>query len=393
MKARWYKPRQCYRVWIPARLSENGKWCRRFFATKGEAEKFIFEIKRRGSVQLAELSIEEMHVLGVIRQSEKYEPRLLLEAWRRFEAEGTGKAANFTVQELCEKFLARQKTEGRSAQTLMDDRWRLNAFCRVLGPGRIGAVKRSDVLGYLESIGPGTNRRSHYKTLRKLWRWAFDLGHVEHDPMARLKPLDSWGVNNEVLNVKLFQRFLRVAQGLEAPREGTNASGRYERLLPYFVLGGLQGLRNCEMVRERADYPVIEWRDFLWNKQLLVVRNEVAKQTRARDKLRYVPLESATIRLLRPLAGIGPVIEIARRAFNSLRRELCKEMRVRWPENCLRNSYATYALTFRSSGDVARAMGDAEGTVKRFYVQTLEPGVGKKWFNVPVTGILAGMLK
>jgi hypothetical protein len=28
-------------------------------------------------------------------------------------------------------------------------------------------------------------------------------------------------------------------------------------------------------------------------------------------------------------------------------------------------------------------MGDAEGTVKRYYVQTLEPGVGKKWFDVP----------
>jgi hypothetical protein len=61
-------------------------------------------------------------------------------------------------------------------------------------------------------------------------------------------------------------------------------------------------------------------------------------------------------------------------------------MRVRWPENCLRNSYATYALTFRSSGEVAWAMGDAEGTVKRYYVQTLEPGVGKKWFSLPATG-------
>lgn len=143
--------------------------------------------------------------------------------------------------------------------------------------------------------------------------------------------------------MELFQRFLGVAQGLETPREGANASGKYKRLLPYFVLGGLQGLRTCEMVRERADYPVIEWRDFMWNKQLLVVRDEVAKQTRARDKLRYVPLEAATIKLLRPLAGAGPVIEIARSAFQRLRRELCKEMRVRWPENCLRNSYATYA--------------------------------------------------
>ena len=90
MEAHWYKARECYRVWIPARLSENGKRCRRFFATKTEAEKFILQTKRQGSVQLAELGVEEKHVLGVIRQSEKYTPTQLLEAWRRFEKEETG---------------------------------------------------------------------------------------------------------------------------------------------------------------------------------------------------------------------------------------------------------------------------------------------------------------
>jgi hypothetical protein len=61
------------------------------------------------------------------------------------------------------------------------------------------------------------------------------------------------------------------------------------------------------MVRERADCPVVEWRDFMWKKKLLVVRDEVAKQTRARDRLRYVPLETATIKLLQPLADTGRV--------------------------------------------------------------------------------------
>ena len=102
----------------------------------------------------------------------------------------------------------------------------------------------------------------------------------------------------------------------------------------------------------------------------------------ARGTRRYVPLEAASVKLLLPLAGEGRVIPLARRIFQSLRRELCKEMRVRWPENCLRNSYATYAQTFRSSGEVARAMGDSEGTAKRYYVQTLDPGMGKKWFNL-----------
>lgn len=323
-----------------------------------------------------------MHILGVIRQSENYEPNLLLEAWRRFESEARSNVADFTVQQLAEKFLARQIAERRSVRTLADDRWRLSALTRAIGQARAAAVKRADILQYLEGIPPGTNRRSHYKTVRKLWRWAYDLGHVDHDPMSRLRPLDGWDVNNEVLSAELFQRFLRVAQGLEAPRHGEPVTEKYKRLVPYLVLGGLQGLRTCEMVREHPGDPVIEWRDFLWKKKLVVIRDEVAKQTRAREKLRYVPLEAAAIKLLSPLAGTGPALSIARDAFYKMRRELCKEMRVRWPENCLRNSYATYAQTFRSAGDVARAMGDAEGTVKRFYVRTLEPGVGKKWFNL-----------
>jgi hypothetical protein len=65
-------------------MSENGKACRRFFSTKTEAEKFILDTKRKGLVDWAELAVEEKHVLGVIRQSEKYEPGLLLEALATF---------------------------------------------------------------------------------------------------------------------------------------------------------------------------------------------------------------------------------------------------------------------------------------------------------------------
>jgi hypothetical protein len=58
VEAHWYEPRKCYRVWIPVRLSENGKRYRRFFATKEQAQKFIFETKRSGSVELAELAVD-----------------------------------------------------------------------------------------------------------------------------------------------------------------------------------------------------------------------------------------------------------------------------------------------------------------------------------------------
>jgi hypothetical protein len=61
----------------------------------------------------------------VIRQSQKYEPRLLLDAWQRFEKEEIDEDRNLTVHELVEKFVARQKAQGRSTWTLIDDRSRL----------------------------------------------------------------------------------------------------------------------------------------------------------------------------------------------------------------------------------------------------------------------------
>ena len=123
-------------------------------------------MKRSGSIEIAELAVEEKHILGVIRQSQRYEPELLLEAWQRFEREEIGDERNLTVQELAEKFLARQKAQGRSARTLIDDRSRLNALTKVIGQLRAGAVKRADIMRYVEAIAPGTNWRSHYKTLK-----------------------------------------------------------------------------------------------------------------------------------------------------------------------------------------------------------------------------------
>ena len=72
VEAKWYKARKRYRVWVRARLSEKRRDCRRFFETKEQAEKFIFETKRSGSVELAELAVEEKHILAVIRKSQKY---------------------------------------------------------------------------------------------------------------------------------------------------------------------------------------------------------------------------------------------------------------------------------------------------------------------------------
>jgi hypothetical protein len=44
----------------------------------------------------------------------------------------------------------------------------------------------------------------------------------------------------------------------------------------------------------------------------------------------------------------------------------------------------TARLPPRFVGDVAKAMGDAQSTVKRYCTETLEPGTGKRWFEVRI---------
>ena len=382
VKPSFYALRNCWRVRVPASESETGKRFAKYFKTREAAEIFIAEHRKTGSIHLAELSVEEKHVLGLIRKSEFYKPELLLDAWRAYVANQQARVhPSLTVAELCNAFFSRQVAEGRAYRTIADDRWRLNQFANVLGNTDSKNCSSGQIFQYLEAKPPGTNRRSHFKTLKKLWRWAVQSGRVDADPMSKLRPADAWGVNAEHLSIAFYNRLLRVVAGKEPVSKALESTTKYQFLLPYFVLAGMAGMRTCELVRSNPGDPVLDWEDILWAKNLIVVRHEVAKQTRSRDHKRYIPLEPQAAEILRPLAGKGPVIACCDNHLYIKRRELAREMKIKLPENCLRNSYATYALTFRSIGEVAKAMGDAESTVRRFYVQTLEPGVGHVWFQ------------
>jgi site-specific recombinase XerD len=391
MKPTYYKPRDCYQVIVPPRFSETGKKQRRFFATRKAASDFVSSVNRKGNVSAVELDEEEKNVLTVIRASEFYSPERLAEVWRLYGANGNGGTGK-TVAELIELFYARQQKEKRSPVTLQDDRRRLRPFMEKFGAQKAATITAALIHHYFESIPPGTNRRSIHKSLRKFWRWAHRLDHIGTDPMAKMAPMDEWGVNNETITPETLLRLFRVCAGLEAPRADMSESTANEqkgienlkKLIPYFVLGGLAGMRRCELVSHHAGDPVIEWSDILWKKNLIHVRDEVAKQTRAKDRQRWIPLEPVARALLEPFKSKGRIVPLSHTAFNRLAARRRDLMKLKLPENCLRNSYASYGQTFRASGDVARAMGDLESTIKRFYTEKLEPETGRAWFENPV---------
>src|SRR5260370_39281833 len=76
------------------------------------------------------------------------------------------------------------------------------------------------------------NRRSHYKAVRKFIKWAYESGYLAIDLMARIRPLDQWGVNNEIVDIEDFRRLLFVTAGLEPIEAGGAPTMRYIALLP-----------------------------------------------------------------------------------------------------------------------------------------------------------------
>jgi hypothetical protein len=152
VKPSFYPLRNCWRVRVPASESETGKRFAKYFETKEAAEHFIAEHRKTGSIQLAELSVQEKHVLGLIRQSQYYTPELLFDIWRVYLTRRQAQAnPSLTIAELCKAFYDRQIKEGRAYRTIADDRWRLNQFAKAFGDMDSSQCTSAEIFRYLEA--------------------------------------------------------------------------------------------------------------------------------------------------------------------------------------------------------------------------------------------------
>src|SRR4029077_7139257 len=384
MKAKRYPARKnCWQIIVPARLN-GGRRQRKYFKTRELAEAEINRLEHRGPAsQKIQLDGDEAAMIQIVRSELGGSLKLLLDAARHFRLTVLNATKQAHLFELFEKFLERQEHEERRPRTIDDDRQRLRKFCDALGNVDVRQITESMVRQYLDSYKPGGDRKSHHKAVKKFLRWAYHIGYLALDVTARIKSVDKWGVNNEIVPIEDFRRLLFVTAGLEPITPGEAPTMRYIGFLSFFVLGGLAGMRRAELLRDRNSQSILEWSDILWDKNLISIRDKVAKQTRAADRRRLIPLEPAAKEWLLLIKGIsGPVVNIWQSTHTKLTRELFGKLEIDLPENGLRNSYASYAQTFRSAGEVAKACGDLESTIRRFYTQLLESGTGKAWFDI-----------
>jgi integrase len=156
-------------------------------------------------------------------------------------------------------------------------------------------------------------------------------------------------------------------------------------LIPFLAMAGFAGVRRSELVREYAEDQVLKWEDVDWQKHLITVRHEVAKQTsRKMGNRRFIPMEAALLHWLRPYRKTeGLLIPLVDSAVRRRMKKLCLHSKVNPPNNALRHSYASYWLARSSKeglGELSKRMGNSEAVCKRHYLETLTREEGKSWF-------------
>jgi hypothetical protein len=384
VRVKWYKTRKRWRIIVPARFTGTGKKQFILFKSKLEGEAEIRRILNRGNSSRPQIS-EGDEAAITLAKGYGMSPEQYLDAVRLYNDQVLSVTKRATLEEACVAFLKHQQHEQRNVRTVWSDRQALrDKLIPALGAAtpmtEVTLKKIDDCIG---AFPPGGTRKTFYIRVKKFFKWSWGQRYTTTNLMADSKSEDRWRENTERMDVETFRRILFVAAGLEPIHPGEAPTLRFKRLLPRYVLGGLAGMRSCEIIPSYPNDPVIEWSDILWNKGLIMVRHDVAKQTKAQDRLRYPKLELAAkewLQLVRKPKG--PILEISLTRYTQLHRELRKALGLRLPRNGWRNSYASYRLSIESPGTVAKAMGDTEATMKRWYTETLEPGDGNAWFSI-----------
>src|SRR5262249_15949502 len=144
----------------------------------------------------------------------------------------------------------------------------------------------------------------------------------------------------EVYTPEQYQKLLTAAFEME---EG-------DALWLYLLLSDNAFFRVQELVRRFGNEAVLEWSDFLWDRELVHVRSEVAKSTKRKSgNERFVPIhQNIQDWLVRfrhgPVPTRGRVIDCSVRHFRELLKQLHAKAEVPFVANGMRKSGISYYL-------------------------------------------------
>jgi integrase len=330
----WH-PRYSYAI---AGLKINGKRTRRYFKTaaaaKAELERLKIKAYRQGQAGLDIPDQLRSMAVDCSRQLEPY-GKTIAEATGHF-LRHLADAESAPVAALVDDYLRARQRAGLSARHLRDISARLVRFRKDFGARPVRTIGAQEVEDWLfgegEVLSPQTvfNRRG---ILHAFFGWLLRQKAIEYNPVAAIaKPKVVRGAP-PIWTPEDLEKLLRAA-----PPE----------LVPVLAIGAFGGLRTSELLR-------LNWSEIALERRFIEVKADKTKTARRR----LVKIEANLAQWLEPFAGrTGPVLAMSERAYHAAASRLCGALGLKWPENGLRHSFASYHLAhFRNAAATALELG------------------------------------
>lgn len=163
----------------------------------------------------------------------------------------------------------------------------------------------------------------------------------------------------------------------------SNVSAEY---LPWLALAAWAGLRTEEVCPDhKSGKDALRWEDFAWDRNIIVIRPEVAKTGRRR----VVPILPALRAVLLPLAGkgrVGPFLPPhtpPRGGKLAETTRLGKFLVGGWKRNALRHSFISYRAAQVGLAQTAMEAGNSESEARKSYNDAKSKAEAELWFTVP----------
>lgn len=302
---------------------QHGKYRRRFFRTKDEAEnakrQAESEILRLGSVMAEWTAAQKARIIEAFQKLKIHGGTVedAVDLWiKHRQARPT--LVSPTVDDVLASMLEAKKAAGARPRYLKQLAWSMRSFSERFGAVKADQVRPLAIQNWLASLtGAAVTRRGMLTDVRTLFSYAKRHGWVLHNPADAVER-----PRVEEINVEIFTPAECVA--LLA-----SAAGYYPAVLAYLAIAMFAGARPSEVDR-------LKWSQV---KEDFIEIEATKVRTRRRRLVTIAPA-------LRTWLDLAPREGEFIRPINFVRiwRRMIKRAGVKWRHDGLRHSFASYHL-------------------------------------------------
>ncbi|HEY2625259.1 MAG TPA: tyrosine-type recombinase/integrase [Candidatus Udaeobacter sp.] len=355
------KPYKHPRLKFVVRSKITGKWKRKFFETKAEAQTYI--------------RLKEIELLNQGKEGATFPSSLRVmaqEADDRLRPYGRkiSDAVDFYVKHLeattrsvplivaMNELIENRKASGASVRYCNDLRLRISRFCSDFPERRLSEISTGDVDTWLASLqlAPVT-RNTFRRDLRTLFSFGMTRRYCAENPVLQTTKAKETDGDIEILSVAETARLLESAAA---------------ETLPFWAIGAFAGLRRSEIER-------LDWAQVDFESGLIEVKARHSK--------------TATRRLI----VMQPNLRAWLAPYRANRGNVCPEnLRVRieadrdraglrenWPPNALRHSFGSFHLAhFKDAPALALQMGNTPDVIFRHYRELVKPKDAARYWQI-----------